>query len=343
MKTLRSKRKKMIREIEELYRLHQDEILREAAERYGFEKENLKKLGSFESYVYEVDCENIILKITHSIRRTKEYVIGEMEFVRYLAENGVLVSTPVLSQNGKSVETIQINDGYFLVYAFTRAKGRELEEHELNSAFNEEWGRLVGRMHTLAKKFEPSRPMYRRQAWYEEDVLDYDKYIPSSQKIVHKKKEKLFKALKSLPQNTSTYGLTHNDIHYGNIYVDEECRLTVFDFDDSSYHWYVNDIAIVVHSILPGYDQVEQFGTIVEQFLVDFMRGYLRENKIDKSWMRKVPEFLRLYDLINYGIFHQVWDMENLSEARKRTLARVRQRIENETSIVEADFAKFGV
>ena len=59
MKTLRSKRKKMIREIEELYKLHQDEILREAAERYGFEKENLKKVGSFESYVYELDCENI--------------------------------------------------------------------------------------------------------------------------------------------------------------------------------------------------------------------------------------------------------------------------------------------
>jgi hypothetical protein len=38
------------------------------------------------------------------------------------------------------------------------------------------------------------------------------------------------------------------------------------------------------------------------------------------------------------GVFYQAWDMNNLSEARKNTLKRVKNRIENEVCIVGADF-----
>jgi len=36
-------------------------------------------LGGFESYVYEYEGAAVILKITHSMRRSKEYVMGESE------------------------------------------------------------------------------------------------------------------------------------------------------------------------------------------------------------------------------------------------------------------------
>ncbi len=332
---------KMVKEIKELYGLYGDKVLGAAADRYGFDKKKLKKLGSFESFVYESERENLILKVTHSIRRTKEYVMGEMEFVRFLAKNGVSVSKPIPSKSGALMEILTLDDGYFLMYAFKKVKGQEPGANELNADFYEKWGRLVGQIHALSKMFEPSHPSFRRQEWYEEQVLDFSRYIPSSQTIVHEKKEKLFKKLQALPQSKDSYGLTHNDIHYGNIFLNDG-RLTVFDFDDCSYQWFANDIAIAVHSILPGYDQEAQFGAIVEHFMTHFIKGYLEENKIDNYWLRYVPDFLKLYDLINYGVFHQVWDMKNLGKARKRTLDRVRHRIENEICIVETDFEKFG-
>jgi hypothetical protein len=71
------------------------------------------------------------------------------------------------------------------------------------------------------------------------------------------------------------------------------------------------------------------------------MKGYYQENQLSPGWLVYVSDFLRFYDLIDYGIFYQAWDMDNLSEARKHTLARVRHRIENEICIVETDFGKF--
>jgi len=164
--------------------------------------------------------------------------------------------------------------------------------------------------------------------------------VPQSQTILHEKKKALFDKLHKLPRQNDSYGLTHNDIHYGNIFIDDG-QLKIFDFDDCSYHWFANDIAIAVHSILPSYDQADDFNSITVYFMTHFMSGYCQENQLGKDWLNRVPDFLRLYDLVSYGIFHQAWDLDNLSEARKQSLNRVKNRIKNETCIVSINFWEF--
>lgn len=328
----------MNKEIAALWEIHQEELLCTAAERYRLDRKTLEPLSGFESLV--IQSENLVLKITHSIRRSKDYLLGELEFVQYLAQNGVAVAAPVPSMQSHLVETIALEDGYFLIYAFQKAKGAEPSENELDVDFYEQWGRLTGQIHALTKQFQPSRPAYKRQEWYQEDVLNYDKYVPASQQIVHQKKEKIIRLIQSLPKNRDCYGLTHNDIHYGNIFL-ADGGLTLFDFDDCTYQWFINDIAIAIHSVLPGYDQEGQFNQIAEHFLTYFLKGYFHENQLDPIWFGYLADFLRLYDLINYGVFHQAWDMNNLSAVRQNTLNRVRHRIENEICIVEINFEKF--
>ena len=75
--------------------------------------------------------------------------------------------------------------------------------------------------------------------------------------------------------------------------------------------------------------------------MTHFMSGYCQENQLGKDWLNRVPDFLRLYDLVSYGIFHQAWDLDNLSEARKQSLNRVKNRIKNETCIVSINFWEF--
>ena len=327
----------MIKEIAEVFEIHQEEVLNIAAKRYGLDRAIIKRLGGFENFVYQ--SENLVLKITHSIRRSMEYLLGELEFVRFLAENGVSVAEPVPSTRGHLVETIPLDEGYFLIYAFRKAKGAEPTENQLDADFYEQWGRLTGQIHSLTKGFQPSHPSYKRQEWYEEEVLDFAKYVPVSQKIVHQKKEKIFKFLHSLPQNRDSYGLIHNDIHYGNICL-ANGGLTLFDFDDCTYQYFVIDIAVAIHSVLPGYDHKAQFNRIAEHFLTHFMKGYSQENQLDQIWLTYLSDFMKFYDLIDYGIFYQAWDMKDLSLARKKILERVRYRIENEICIVGMDFPK---
>jgi len=75
--------------------------------------------------------------------------------------------------------------------------------------------------------------------------------------------------------------------------------------------------------------------------MTHFMAGHREEKQIDRFWLRHIPNFLKLYDLLNYGIVHQVWDMDHLNEVQKSTLNRIRRRIEHDICI-ETDFEKFG-
>ena len=329
----------MIKEIDVLHEQHKGDVLAFAAERFGLDRDQITFLGGFENIVYK--HKDVILRITHSIRRTASYVLGELEFVCYLADHGVPVVIPIQSLGGNLVETYPVGDGYFLITAFSKALGHEPEDSELTGVLFEKWGQITGRIHALTKSFYPSQPSYKRQEWYEEEALNFKKYVPRTQELVHQKRTELFQKLNSVPVDRDVYGLTHNDIHYGNIHLHDD-SLTLFDFDDCSYHWFANDIAVAVHSVLPGYHKEAQFDSITAHFMAHFMRGYRDENKLTAEWLNRVPDFLRLYDLIDYGIIHQAWDLDSLDDSRQSILNRVRRRIENETCLVNIDFGKFG-
>ncbi len=66
---------------------HEEQVLAEAAARYGFSKDQVRFLADAENYVYECmkDNQPYILKITHTIRRSSDYIMGEMEWLRHLA------------------------------------------------------------------------------------------------------------------------------------------------------------------------------------------------------------------------------------------------------------------
>jgi Ser/Thr protein kinase RdoA (MazF antagonist) len=331
----------MIKALETLYEHYQDAVLGVVVERYGIEHVSLTKLGSFESIVYEAEHNGLIVKITHSCRRTHDEVIGELEFVRFLSEHDVSVSPPVLSRRGKLVETFRVDPGYFILYALRKAPGHEPLSHELTADFYEAWGQVTGRIHAVSKRFQPSHPAVKRPEWDDEDVLNFSKYVPSSQRRVHEQRDALFGTLQALPQSPDSYGLIHNDLHYGNVVIDDG-HFTVFDFDDCRYHWFVNDIAIAVHSVLPGYHRVAQFDAVTRHFMTHFMRGYFQENPIDPCWLDHIPDFLKLYDLINYGVIYQTWDMHHLSHAQRTALKRIQHRIEHSLCIVDTDFRGFG-
>ncbi len=102
---------------QQLFDDNSDKILAEAAEKFGTTPDKLKRLGSFESLVYEYcnSGRDLILKLTHSIHRTADEVLGELEWVNYLAEGGVTVSPAVPSSDGNLIELVELDDSYFIV------------------------------------------------------------------------------------------------------------------------------------------------------------------------------------------------------------------------------------
>src|SRR3977135_4027154 len=97
----------------QLGRRFHERIRDEAARRYGLSPSDLTELNAFENFVYEAQNEDgvdLVLRVSHSTRRTLDYTLGEVGFVRYLGAAGIPVSQPILSESGQFVERIEDRD-----------------------------------------------------------------------------------------------------------------------------------------------------------------------------------------------------------------------------------------
>ena len=230
-----------------IHGIYGPEILEEAMNRFRVEPGNISELGGFESYVYEFVREDrgYILRITHSSHRTDDQINGELEWINYLAANGVAVSGAIKSRRGNYVEVIPAGDTYFSAVVFNKARGHRPAREDFGEDLYVNWGRLIGRMHALTKDFSPSRKEYRRSEWDQDGYLDFERYLPPSQTLVRESGKRIMDTVRTLPRGRDSYGLIHTDAHAGNFFV-EDGRISIFDFDDCAYNWFASDIAITL-------------------------------------------------------------------------------------------------
>ena len=143
---------------------YSDIILQEALQRYGISNNPIQSLDAVESFIYEFerDSRAYILRIAHSFRRSESLVLGEVDWINFLAEGGVSVSRAIFSKGGKLVEAIEDQQGgTFLVTAFVKAQGQapwDLWTPKLYKTY----GQLIGRIHTLSKHYQPT---WKRPNW----------------------------------------------------------------------------------------------------------------------------------------------------------------------------------
>ncbi|UCZ71582.1 phosphotransferase enzyme family protein [Bacillus pumilus] len=331
----------MHKDVKAIY--EESKILDEATHLYGVQRSDIHFIADAENYVYELkkDGESFILKITHTIRRSPDYILGEMEWLHHLAKGGLSVAKPIASLNGRDIE--QVDDGQggsFLLRVYEKASGHKVEEADWNDELFYALGQYTGRMHKLTKSYQLSDPRYKRQEWDEEEQLKLRKYVPADQTLVFEQADRLMEKLAMLPKNQDTYGLVHADLHHGNFHWDQG-KITTFDFDDIGYNWFINDISILLYNVLwypviPYEDKAAFAGNFMKQFL----KGYREENELGDEWLAYIPDFLRLRHMLIYGLLHQAFDLATIGEEEKAMLAGFRSDIEQAAPITTFDFTK---
>jgi Ser/Thr protein kinase RdoA (MazF antagonist) len=334
----------------ELVRRFQERIRDEAARRYGLQPSDLAELNAFENFVYEGESQDgvdVVLRLSHSTRRTIDYTMGEVEFVRYLGAAGIAVSQPILSEAGQFVERIEDSDPghYFVVTAFERAEGvvfddaPPLKERYWKPELFRDLGRLFARLHNRAQTYKLSNPLFKRQEWYEYDVVDINRFAPPEEKLVRERTARIIERLKQLPRAPEEYGLIHADLHPHN-FCFAEGRITAFDFDNSEYAWFVKDIAVILFYVARG-EPRGQRDDACAAFLAPFLDGYRELRRCDQVWLEAIPDMLALQRSMNYALFHQYRDPSLLDEDTLDRWERFRRDIEAETPVLELDFARF--
>jgi Ser/Thr protein kinase RdoA (MazF antagonist) len=334
----------------ELVRRFNDRIRDEAACRYGIDPSDLASLDAFENFVFEgssSDGVDLILRVSHATRRTLDYTLAEVEFVRYLAAAGLPVSQPVLAESGHFVE--RIDDGepgqYFVATAFERAPGHvfadapPLKERYWNPVLFRELGRLFARLHNRARGYRPSGPHLERQQWHEYDVVDVARFVPPDEHLVRQRTGEIIARLNRLSRSGDDYGLIHADLHPHNFCFDEG-RITVFDFDNCEYAWFVKDIAVILFYVARA-EPAGRREDAAAAFLAPFLDGYRELRRCDRPWMEAIPDMLSLQRSMNYALWHQVRDPERLDESALDTWRRFRRDIEADRPVLDLDFGSF--
>jgi len=294
---------------------YNDAVLQEAMRRYGIAKDQIKSLDAFESFIYEFEIDEIeyILRIGHSFRKSEALIQGEVDWINHLAHGGVSVARAIPSASRKLVEVIDDREGgQFLVTAFVKAAGQPPWDAGWSPARYENYGRLLGDMHALAVNYQP-KPAYRRPEWNDASMKFIESYLPESEVRAHQKYQSLLKHIYTLPKDSASYGLIHQDAHQNNFFMDTDGKLTLFDFDDCAYSWFINDIAIVLFYISMDAEELgfPSAASFTHEFLTHFLRGYRQAYNLSSAWFKEIPTFLKLRELELYAVVHRDFEIKD--------------------------------
>ncbi len=291
----------------EILERYNEGILAEANKAFGIDPKKQKSLGGFEAEVYEYSKsdKSYILKITHSLRRTTDYLMGELEFVNTLREAGLPGCSAVPSPAGRLIETVDDGKGgYFLAYSFEKADGDHIKPAQFDEKFVKNLGALMAQMHKVAKSYVPSSTSYRRIDFLKEDIFELERWIPEEEELAMKQARAVLNKSRSLSEESNVFGLIHGDLHMGNFFMDGD-TIVAFDFDDASYSHYANDIAVAMYYTFR--DKWNK-GTNPDHYrwLLDaFMDGYSKHFSLPQEQVDLIPHFFKLRDLVMYVVLLQ--------------------------------------
>lgn len=255
-------------------------------------------------YTYEkegVDAK--ILRIAFLPDRSREDFLGELEYIRYLSENGASVSDVISSKDGNLLEEITYNNHTFFISLFKKAKGKMLAENNYQyragvpiTEYYYNCGKELGKLHQLSKSYQP---VHQRYSFVDKYTAEYmDQLIPDSLSLLKEKMVQLLDTLAGLSKDRESFGMVHFDYNDGNYSIDFDTgKITVYDFDNSCYCWYMFDLAGLWISGV-GWIQFEPDVDKRKKFMDDYFNtvldGYRSETEIEDSMLDMLPLFIKV-------------------------------------------------
>jgi len=282
-------------------------------------------------------CKNqgktFFLRFAPADEKSKESILGELDFLRFLRNSGYPAVDTILSKAGKELEEVITPWGTYYAVAFKRVDGKRMDEIALTDDIILGLGKALGKLHKLSSEFNPVAN--KRKDW--KDITDWMELILSALPDERAAKSELY-ALKDyflkLPASKENFGLIHYDFEPDNVFYDEATKAyNPIDFDDTMYHWYGLDIQITIDNLTEDMPE-EQAEAAVSQFI----RGYRSEHILSEDMLKLTPLFRRYDNLYSYvrllNSINEKWNNE------PEWMVSLRNRLENSLNQKKSTFTQ---
>lgn len=270
--------------------------------------------GMNDTYLVQTPQEPYILRAYRHGWRTLPDIQDELELLRHLQRRGVRVAAPLDRTDGDLVTPVHAPEGTRYLALFTFAPGalRPLAPEAASS-----YGRAAAGLHREMKSFESDHHRYTLDLQHLLDdrvprILPLLEHRPDDQAFV----DRLWRFLRDHIQAIApglTWGQCHGDLNGGNSHIDDQGRLTFFDFDCEGPGWLAYDVAVFNWSVRGMPDQ-EYARRLWEAYL----GAYLQENPLSHHDLAAIPFFVAARQLWLVGLHCQyadIWTYGNLSDA----------------------------
>jgi Ser/Thr protein kinase RdoA (MazF antagonist) len=279
------------------------EVARLAAERFGFAPgADLHLFPLTENWTYRVTDgvrEPAVLRVYRPGSRPLVEVRSELAWLAALrAELGALV--PEILPDSEGATIVEIEPGPPLeacrCVLFSQAPGAEPHDEELRRWFPA-LGEITGRLHRQARAWSPPE-WFSRPRWDLDTTLGVHGHWGPWQASVEDAEERrqlerlaavVVARLAQFGTARERFGLVHADLRLANVLVDES-QLTVIDFDDCGFSWYLYDVACAL--------TFNEGRPDVDELIDSWVAGYRSVETLSQEDEREIATFLMLRRLM---------------------------------------------
>jgi len=309
---------------------------------YGIDVTGLEFIQCSQNYVYKV-CDAIGVKIVRICRgryRSESEVASELEWVKYLAEQGIKACQPIRSNDGELFHSFEIEGEVNIVTIFEHAQGVAMDRSLADEATFEKLGYLTGRMHSIASDFEKSGGSLGRPLWKESRLLneDFKNCKPALSKAFLAGVKSLIHDLSVIPKTADCFGLIHADLSFLNLFEDDG-ELWIFDFDNCEYGYFVQDLATILWDSI----YCKELNGFADDGLNDrirplweaLLKGYARISPMKDLNLEHLEKFFLLREAIIYVHFHMTIDLSEVPESFLQGLEVMRRNVETQSHQID--------
>jgi Ser/Thr protein kinase RdoA (MazF antagonist) len=167
-------------------------------------------------------------------------------WMRALRAHGVAVVEPLVSGNGRDVETVATDLGDMRAVCVTAAPGEPVDVDDLTLDRASAWGAALARVHTA-----PTDDAVTAGLPLLDERVDEAARVLHDDPAVRPAVDAVRRGLAALPRTPDAVGPVHGDFELDNL-AWADGSVTSFDYDDAQRGPYVVDVASAVRDLLAG-------------------------------------------------------------------------------------------
>ena len=260
----------------------------------------IRLINVSENLTYLLEVSGIyksILRVHRPGYRTDIEIESELDWLDKLqSENLMAIPSAIRGKNGARIQKIrsQKTGDVVNLVMFEFVEGYHPQEDQDHIELFHILGQMAATLHEQVRQW--SRPTgFYRQHWNLDTILgenpvwgkwqDAPGITAEISSILTRAEKSLIQSISAFGKSSQNYGLIHADMRLANILLNRN-QLTLIDFDDCGFGWFLYDFAASV-SFIENHPKLEDFKQ-------EWLEGYREVQSISKSDENMIDSFVML-------------------------------------------------